>query len=140
MDQSMKKKVNQMMDENHVGTLATIRDQKPFTRFMNFTHDDLTLYTATNRHTHKVEDISQNPSVHILLGNEEHSWHDSYMEIEARAELTDDSTLKERCWDEHLREWLDGPNDPNYVVLKLTPEKIRIFEEAGKNPEEITLH
>ncbi|MFD1738000.1 pyridoxamine 5'-phosphate oxidase family protein [Bacillus salitolerans] len=139
MDQTVKQKINKLMDQHQVGTLATIRDQKPFTRFMTFSHEDLTLYTASDKHTHKVEDINQNPSVHILLGNKDISFDHSYMEIEAKAEITDEVSLKEKCWNNHLHEWLEGPNDPNYVVLKLTPEKVRFFEEAGSNPEEFTL-
>ncbi|MFZ3591417.1 pyridoxamine 5'-phosphate oxidase family protein [Bacillus sp. DJP31] len=139
MDEKLKQKVVELMDGNKVGTLATIRENKPFTRFMNFNHDEVTLYTATNKHTHKVEDISQNPSVHILLGNEGGSWHESYLEIEAVAEITDDAAWKEKCWDEHLHKWLEGPQDPNYVVLKLTPKSIRVFSEAGKDPEELSL-
>jgi general stress protein 26 len=135
----LKQKVNELMEHHGVGTLATIRDSKPYTRFMDFIHDDLTLYTATNRNTHKVEDILRNPFVHILIGNEDNSWHQSYLEIEARAELTDDPTLKQRCWDDHLKEWLQGPDDPNYVVLKLNAEKILLFDEAGTNPEELTI-
>lgn len=139
MDEKLTQKVMELLSAHKVGTLATIRDNKPFTRFMNFYQDGLNLYTSTNKLTHKVEDIIQNSAVHILLGNESGSWHQSYLEIEAKAELTEDPVWKEKCWDEHLQKWLEGPSDPNYVVLKLTSEKIRIFSEAVESPEELII-
>lgn len=133
----VKQKVLSILDNYKVGTLATIQNNKPYSRFMMFSHDDLVLYTATNKNAHKVDDIQSNPYVHILLGYDDQGWNDPYVEIEAKALIEDNKELKETFWNDHLKEWINSPDDPNYVLLQLTPENIRYFEKAGSEPEEL---
>jgi general stress protein 26 len=106
---------------------------------MLFFHEDLTLYAATNKHTHKVEDIEENPNVHILVGLEGNGFSSSYCEIEAKATLEDSKELRSKFWNDQLKEWMSGPEDPNYLLLKMTPSIIRYFDQAGDGPEELTL-
>jgi general stress protein 26 len=138
MSKELTKKITSVFEKHQVGTLATIQDNRPFSRFMLFFHDGLTLYTATNKNTHKMKDIQTNPYAHILLGVEGKGWEDDYVEIEAKIEVENDANTKEKFWNEQLYKWLNGPNDPEYVLLKLVPEKIRYIEKAGANPETIT--
>ncbi|WP_110113535.1 pyridoxamine 5'-phosphate oxidase family protein [Bacillus sp. CGMCC 1.16541] len=137
MANNTKEKVLKLFQDHKIGTLATIRDGKPYSRFMMFFNEDLVLYTATNKNTHKVEDIEENPYVHVLLGYEGQGWNDAYVEIEAKANVEERSELKEKFWNDHLREWISGPDDPNYVLLQLTPECILYFDKAGSEAEEI---
>jgi general stress protein 26 len=139
MSEQLKKKMMDMLDESGVGTLATIRNSKPFSRFMLFFHEDLTIYAATNKNTHKVEDIEANPYVHILLGLDVKNTNGEYFEIEAKANIDSSLESRRKFWDEKLRDWLSGPDDPNYVLLKLEPEHIRYFSKAGEGPEELSI-
>ncbi|MRX73657.1 general stress protein [Bacillus lacus] len=132
-----KQKVLNMLDKHSIGTLATVRDQKPYTRFMLFFHDELTLYTATNRSYDKVEDLQENSSVHILLGYEGKGFQDAYAEIEGRASIEESEELKARFWTDSLKEWISSPNDPDYVLIKIQPVYIRYFDKAGSEPQEI---
>ena len=102
---------------------------------MMFFHEDVVLYTAANKDTHKVDDIKQSPKVHVLLGYEGKGWNDSYVEIEATASISDNQDLKSKFWNDHLREWISGPDDPDYILLQLMPEAIRYYEKAGSKPE-----
>ncbi|MDZ5473538.1 pyridoxamine 5'-phosphate oxidase family protein [Bacillus sp. 31A1R] len=135
----LKQKVMDMFEKHQVGTLATIRNGKPYSRFMLFFHEDLTLYAATNKETHKVEDMESNPNVHILLGLDAKGFSSAYCEIEATASVEDSNDLRTKYWNDHLKEWMSGPDDPNYVLLKLQPDLIRYFDKAGSKPEELTL-
>ncbi|TDL77806.1 general stress protein [Peribacillus frigoritolerans] len=140
MDMSeAKEKVLQMFKEHKIGTLATIRQNKPFSRFMLFFHDELTLYTATNKDTHKAEDIESNPNVHVLLGFEGDGWKNDYAEIEGNASVEESAELKEKFWNKELKEWISGPDDPNYLLLKISPQSIRYYQKAGSKPEIIEL-
>ncbi|MBT2688480.1 pyridoxamine 5'-phosphate oxidase family protein [Bacillus sp. ISL-47] len=139
MGEQLKRKMIDMLDESGVGTLATIRSNKPFSRFMLFFHENLTIYTATNKNTHKVEDIEANPNVHILLGLDVKNVNGEYLEIEAKASIDSSPEIRRKFWDEKLKDWLSGPDDPNYILLKLEPEHIRYFSSAGEGPEELTL-
>jgi general stress protein 26 len=135
MSQQLKDKIMEVLGNHKIGTLATIQHDRPYSRFMMFFHEDLVLYTATNKDTHKVEDIQKNPYVHVLLGYEGKGWNDCYVEIEAEASISDHEELKNKFWNDHLKEWISGPDDPHYVLLQLTPQTIRYYEKAGSEPQ-----
>ncbi|MDE5055536.1 pyridoxamine 5'-phosphate oxidase family protein [Niallia taxi] len=139
MSDALKTKILELFENQKTGTLATIQDQKPYSRFMLFFHDDLTLYTATNKETHKVDDIGQEPNVHILLGAQDANPSGAYCEIEATASIEDSKDKKEKYWDDSLSKWLGGPNDPNYVLLQLKPQKIRYFADSASKAEVLEL-
>ncbi|MCA1318635.1 pyridoxamine 5'-phosphate oxidase family protein [Bacillus tianshenii] len=135
MNEGLENKITEMFSDHKVGTLATIRENRPYSRFMIFFHEGLTLYTATNQHTHKIEDIKANPHVHILLGMENTSWNEPYAEIEAEATVEENQELKNKFWDDKLSEWIKSPEDPEYLLLKLSPSAIRYYEKAGSEAE-----
>lgn len=139
MSDALQSKIVELFDNHKVGTLATIQDNKPYSRFMMFFHEDLTLYTATNKETHKVDDLSQNPNVHILLGVHDAGFSGAYCEIEATATIEDSKDKKEKYWNDKLSKWLGGPDDPNYVLLQLKPQKIRYFADSGSKAEVLEL-
>ncbi|CAG9623633.1 pyridoxamine 5'-phosphate oxidase family protein [Sutcliffiella rhizosphaerae] len=135
MNADLKQKITAMISNHKIGTLATIRDNRPYSRFMLFFHEELTLYCATNKNTHKMQDIHANPRVHILLGMDAVDFHKPYVEMEAEASFEDNSDLKQKFWNAKLSEWMKSPEDPDYLLLKLTPSIIRYFESAGSDPE-----
>lgn len=139
MSDASQSKIVELFDNHKVGTLATIQDNKPYSRFMMFFHEDLTLYTATNKETHKVDDLGQNPNVHILLGVQDAGFSGAYCEIEATATIEDSKDKKEKYWNDKLSKWLGGPDDPNYVLLQLKPQKIRYFADSGSKAEVLEL-
>ncbi|MCZ0702754.1 general stress protein 26 [Natronobacillus azotifigens] len=124
--QQIKSKIEKIMDDHQIGTLATVENNRPYSRYMTFFHNELILYTATNRNTHKVDDIKDNPHVHILLGYTYDGTHDEYIEIEGVASIHNEDSMKEKLWNSHLEPWFDGPEDPNYTILKIEPSEIRL--------------
>lgn len=135
MSADLKEKVLTIIKNHKVGTFATIKNNRPHSRFMLFYNEDTTLYTVTNKDTHKATDLMTNPYAHILLGYECKGWNDTYVEIEAKASVEESMELKQRFWNDKLSEWLNGPDDPNYLLLKLSPDTIRYFEKAGSQPQ-----
>jgi len=136
MSDALQSKIVELFDNHKVGTLATIQDNKPYSRFMMFFHEELTLYTATNKETHKVDDLGQNPNVHILIGA---GFSGAYCEIEATATIEDSKEKKEKYWSDNLSKWLGGSDDPNYVLLQLKPQQIRYFADSGSKAEVLEL-
>ncbi|MEM1503521.1 pyridoxamine 5'-phosphate oxidase family protein [Domibacillus sp. 8LH] len=136
---SLKDQIASIIDNNLVGTMATIHDNKPRSRYMTFFNDNLTLYTATSKDTHKTEDIEQNPYTHILLGYNGEGIGDEYVEIEGKVTESDDESLKKKVWNEHLESWFDGPEDPKLLILKVTPEQIRLMNKKGQPPQTLEL-
>lgn len=137
--EELKQKVLNLLDEQKVGTLATVEQDKPHTRYMTFFHEGLTLYTPTSKETHKAEEIEKNPNVHILIGYSGEGFGDTYAEIAGTATLTDDSELIDRLWSDEMEKWFKGKDDPNLVILKIDPTSIRYMNEGSRTPVELSL-
>ncbi|AOC57758.1 MULTISPECIES: pyridoxamine 5'-phosphate oxidase family protein [Bacillus] len=137
--EELKQKVLNLLDEQKVGTLATVEQDKPHTRYMTFFHEGLTLYTPTSKETHKADEIEKNPNVHILIGYSGEGFGDTYAEIAGTATLTDDPELIDRLWSEEMEKWFKGKDDPNLVILKIDPTSIRYMNEGSRTPAELSL-
>ncbi|NGP46060.1 pyridoxamine 5'-phosphate oxidase family protein [Bacillaceae bacterium SIJ1] len=130
----LKAHIIKILDDHSVGTLATIKEGKPFTRYMTFFHKGMTLYTATSEKTHKVNHIAENPSVHILIGYDGEGANDSFLEIEAQASLEDDMDLKRSLWNDKMSDYLSGPDDPEFIVIRCEPEKVTLMNDGEETP------
>ncbi|MFE5473114.1 pyridoxamine 5'-phosphate oxidase family protein [Bacillus safensis] len=137
--EELKQKVLNLLDEQKVGTLATVEQNQPHTRYMTFFHEGLTLYTPTSKETHKAEEIEKNPNVHILIGYSGEGFGDTYAEIAGTATLTDDPELIDRLWSDEMEKWFKGKDDPNLVILKIDPTSIRYMNEGNRTPAELSL-
>lgn len=124
-----------ILQDNMVGTMATVEQNKPHSRYMTFFNENFTLYTVTSEGTHKVEELTKNPYTHILIGYDGKGMEDSFLEIEGTVEVTQDEALKERVWNKALESWFDGPNDPTMIILKVTPSQIRLMNTKGEDPK-----
>lgn len=137
--EELKQKVLNLLDEQKIGTLATVEQDKPHTRYMTFFHEGLTLYTPTSKETHKADEIEKNPNVHILIGYSGEGFGDTYAEIAGTATLTDDPELIDRLWSEEMEKWFKGKDDSNLVILKIDPTSIRYMNEGSRTPAELSL-
>ncbi|RHW38527.1 general stress protein [Lysinibacillus yapensis] len=124
-----------ILDDHMVGTMATIEGDKPHSRYMTFFNDEFTLYTVTADDTHKVEELSKNPYTHILIGYEGKGIGDEFLEIEGKVVISSDDSMREKVWNKVLEGWFSGPDDPNMVVLKVTPSQIRLMNSKDQDPQ-----
>ncbi|RBW68158.1 pyridoxamine 5'-phosphate oxidase family protein [Bacillus taeanensis] len=138
-EQKLKEEILHVMDQNHTGTLATVKKQKPHSRYMTFSHEDLTLYTPTSKETYKVDEIKENPNAHILLGYNGNGWGDQYIEFQGKVSLNDSKNLKEKLWSDELKNYFSSPDDPNYVVLQCQPETIRLMNNNSESSQTLEL-
>ncbi|MCL6460194.1 MAG: pyridoxamine 5'-phosphate oxidase family protein [Gorillibacterium sp.] len=128
----LEKAIIDTLDDNEFGSFGTIEgEKKPKVRYMAVYHEGLNIHLATDRKTHKVEELEANPYVCLLLGFEAGGSKD-LLEIEATAVVTKDETLREKVWNKQLKKWFDGPDDPNYVILDLAPTRIEYRSRHGK--------
>jgi general stress protein 26 len=139
MSEDLKKKVLNVISEHRTGVLSTVENNKPHSRYMTFYHDQLTLYTPTKRETEKVEELEKNPAVSVLLGYEKHGQSDAYIEISGTAAINDSQELKGQYWDDSFQNWFSGPEDPNYILIEIQPEVVRLLNMEGKPSQELTL-
>jgi general stress protein 26 len=136
--QLLKEKIKDVLGESKVGTLATVVDNKPHTRYMTFFHEELTMYTPTSKETYKAEEIEKNANVHILLGYEGEGMGDAYIEVQGKAAIREEQSLKDKFWNERMKKWIESPNDPQFIILEIKPETIRLMNDNGE-PEVLKL-
>lgn len=124
-----------ILNDNIVGTMATVQQDRPHSRYMTFFHDDFLLYTVTSKKTHKAEELKQNPYTHILVGYDGKGLGDAFLEIEGKVEESQDENLRKKVWNKILEPWFDGPDDPDLLILKITPSSIRLMNKLGEEPQ-----
>lgn len=131
-NKELERMIIKALDDNKFGSFGTIEaGNKPKVRYMAVFHDGLNIYLATSRKTHKVEELKDNPNAFLLLGYEQGGGKD-VLEIEATVDVTKDEGLRSKVWNKSLEEWFSGPDDPEYVILELTPTRI---EYIGKDKQ-----
>ncbi|MBY6038314.1 pyridoxamine 5'-phosphate oxidase family protein [Fictibacillus nanhaiensis] len=130
--EQLKRRILEVIGDRETGVLASVRQNKPHSRYMTFYHDELTFYTPTSIETHKAEEIQENPNVHLLVGYDGEGYEDPYLEVEGTATIQDDEALKEKYWSEHMKHYFEGPKDPNYILLKIKPSLIRLMNDTDK--------
>lgn len=135
----LKEKILNVIKESKIGVLSTVENNKPYSRYMTFFNEELTFYTPTSVETEKIDEIEKNPHVHILIGYENEGLGDSYLEISGTSKINDSAELKKKLWNKSFEQWFKGPEDPNYVLLQIKPESIRLMNNNGEPPEELNL-
>ena len=85
--------------------------------------------------TRKVNQIGDNPEVHLTLGVGDMTHAVSWLQIQGRAEIFDDAETKKTVWYDMLEPIFTGPDDPNYVVCKVAPYRIEYYAMNKKEPE-----
>ncbi|WP_141992479.1 pyridoxamine 5'-phosphate oxidase family protein [Bacillus sp. B4EP4a] len=135
----LKEKVLNIIRDHKIGVLSTVENNKPHSRYMTFLNDELTLYTPTSGKTEKIDEIEKNPNVHILIGYDNEGLGDSYLEISGTSKINDSQDLKDKLWNESFEDWFEGSKDPNYLILQIKPESIRLMNNNGEPPQELSL-
>ncbi|WP_068613817.1 pyridoxamine 5'-phosphate oxidase family protein [Paenibacillus tuaregi] len=128
--QQLESKIEQALQANKFGSLATVENGGPKVRYMAIYHEGLSIYLATDRKTHKVEELKNNPKAALLLGYEQGGTGD-VVEIEGEASVSDAQDLKSKVWRDDFKPYLSGPDDPDYVVIKLTPSRIEFAAKGS---------
>lgn len=131
--------IMKLLKAKQLGIFTTIREDYPHSCYMIFFFRGLTPYMATNKDSKKVEDIKLNPNVHLLLGHDGDRLDDNFVEMFAKAEIIENAPSDEKVWDAELSRWLEGPEDPNYTLIKLTPTRIGYVDKAGTEPRFMNL-
>ena len=60
---------------------------------------------------------------------------ETFLQIQGRARFTIDQGERESFWDPHLENIFEGPNDPEYGVIIITPYRIEVWKEGISEPD-----
>ena len=126
--QKIVEEIENILNISKVGVMSTISGNKPNSRYMIFYNEGHTLYTKTDKDSLKVDEIDKNPSTHVLLGYEETS-NDSFLEIDGTVEVVEDKETLDWLWQNQDKTYFDSKTDPNFTVLKINPESIRVMND-----------
>lgn len=129
--QQLESQIEQALKANKFGSFGTVENGGPKVRYMAIYHEGLTIYLATDRKTHKVEELQNNPKAALLLGFEQGGTGE-IVEIEGEATVSSEDGLKAKVWRDDFKQYLDGPDDPDYVVIKLTPSRIEFVPKGAE--------
>ncbi len=132
------KKIHEMMAQPTLASFATITEEgKPWVRFVVVKADEeLNLFFATFAGSRKVNQIAANPEVHLTIGAGDMENPHPYLQIQGTADVFTDAASKQAFWYDYLTQIFSGPDDPIYVVCKVTPYRIEYTHPAaGLRPE-----
>jgi general stress protein 26 len=123
--------------EPHLASFATItEDGKPWVRYvMCHASEDLTIHFATFFDSRKVAQIKKNSEVHVTCGVTALATAHSYLQIQGKAEFSTDKAEREGFWNDHLKKYFKGPDDPNYGIVIVKPYRIELYTMGNFEPE-----
>ena len=133
----LKEKILGVIKTPQLMSLATVTEEgKPWVRYvMGFGADDLTIRCVTSLQTRKVAHIKSNPNVHLTCGAASLEETERYLQISGRAEVTTDETERNLCWNDHLKAYFSGPDDPKYCVVIVKPYRIEYYTMTEMAPK-----
>jgi general stress protein 26 len=133
----LKDKILAKLEGLQIASLATItQDGKPWVRYVTVQADpDLTLYVATSPGSRKVAQVKAAPEVHLTCGLADPATMEAYLQIQGRAEVVDDQTTKNRVWRPEFEQYFPSAEDPNLVVVRISPYRIEYQTMAPHAPE-----
>ncbi len=118
--------------------LATMDGQQPRVRPVSPVRvDGFTIYIANLRAYGKTREIEQNPNVELCYLSEAHD----QVRITGRAEVLTDPALLADIWATNplLRRYLGTPENPNLIIYKIVPSRVRFMREWALHYQEISI-
>ena len=132
----LEEKIRAVFAAPRVAALATVTAEgKPWVRYVTVrASDDLTLRVCTDAASRKAAEIRGRPEVHLTCGDLNPPDDSVYLQIAGRAEVSTDPDEKQELWtDEYLR-YFKGPDDPDYVVIRICPDVIEYMGPGSPKP------
>jgi len=125
----LKQKIYGLIKDYQLASLATVaEDGKPWVRYVMLEGDEeLVLKFVTPLKSRKVDHIRGTQDIHILCGADGAGASKPYLQIQGRAEITRDETLRKGAWKDFLSKYFAGPDDPNYTVGIVRPYRIELY-------------
>ena len=133
----LKARILSILQRPQLSGLATVtEDGKPWVRYvMTAASEDMTIRCATFVSARKVKQIEKNPEIHLTCGVTNPMEMGPYLQIQGRATLNTGKEVRHAFWSDMLAPIFDGPDDPKYGVLEITPYCIEYTTPGSHEPE-----
>ncbi len=134
--QDLKNKIYQKLQMPQLVSFATMtKEGKPWVRYvMAWATPDLDIMLSTSLSSRKVEQVKANPDVHFTAGAMNMEDVESYLQIEGKAEVSQDAELLQRVWNDNLKRYFTGPDDPNFCIVITKPTRIEWYSMTEMTP------
>ncbi len=132
------KLAREIVQQQRFPMLATIDGTSPRVRPVSpVLTEGFVVYVANLRLYHKTQEIAANPQVELCYMSETHN----QVRISATAEVVSDKELLQRIWEANplLRSYLGTPENPQLVVYKMVPQRVRFMQEWALEYVEVPL-
>ena len=99
--------------------------------------DTLTIYVANLRSYHKTVEIAANPRVELCYLAPNHD----QVRLTGEAEILEDRNLLEEIWNSNplLQRYLGSLDNPELIVYRIVPNRVRFMREWALDYHEVTL-
>jgi len=118
--------------------LATIDDDQPRLRPVSpVKTDGFTIYVANLRLYHKTVEIAANPKVELCYMDDGHN----QVRLTGVAEIVTERLLLQEIWDANplMRQFLGSLDNPQLVVYRIRPLRVRYMQEWALDYHEVPL-
>lgn len=118
--------------------LATVGGDQPRVRPVAPVRvDGFTVYVANLRPYQKTHEIETNPRVELCYIDEHHD----HVRITGWAEVLTDRGLLQEIWEANplMRNYLASIDDPQLIVYRIQPERVRFMKEWALEYQEVPL-
>ena len=123
---------------DHFPHLATLDGDQPRLRPVSPVRTDgFTVYVANLRGYHKTAEIAANPKVELCYLDDRHD----QVRITGVAEVVTDPGLLQQIWDDNplLRQYLGSLDNPELIVYRIRPTRVRFMREWALDYHEVPL-
>jgi general stress protein 26 len=99
--------------------------------------DGFTIYVANLRAYHKTVEIAANPKVELCYVDPGHN----QVRITGVAEVVFDEAIIQQIWDENplLRQYLGDIHNPQLIIYRIVPKRVRYMREWALEYHEVAL-
>lgn len=126
------------MREARFPFLATMDGDQPRLRPVSPVRTDgFTVYVANLKAYHKTQEIADNPRVELCYLDGDHN----QVRITGTADVLHDRDLLVKIWNENplLRQYLGSVDNPDLVVYRISPNRVRYMREWALEYHEVPL-
>jgi general stress protein 26 len=136
----LKSKIVDVLKRSMLASVATVKDGKPWVRYMVVSRGSgLSLWTTTFAQSRKVQEIKKNKNIDLIIGGDEKNFQAPYLNIKATAEVLTDIETKKKYWNDMLKDYYSGPEDPNLAIIIISPQVIEYMGGGSMTPEVYTV-
>ena len=127
-----------VLREDRFPSLASIDGDQPRLRPVSpVKTEGFTIYVANLRSYHKTDEIAANPKVELCYLDSEHN----QVRITGVAQIVDDQKILKEIWDANplLRQYLGSLDNPELIVYRIDPRRVRYMREWALEYHDVSL-